>query len=253
MDEAALEQRQVMDYFNETTEFYDRSQLDDEEKFLKFFSFEEDVIPKYVGDVGSCMDIGSGAGVFLKYVSGRYGAHNIVGIDISDGMLAQSLLDKPFQADLTQGSVLDLPVREGRFDLVFMEEVLHHLVSKSRADSKKLAKRAIGNIKSMIRPGGAFILREEYYESWLAPTLSSTLIMLLLSLFNALRMKLPHREAHIGLQVSFYTRDEIRAMVEESGGKILEARDVNWTKTLGERVALVKNMGKMYYLIKFEE
>src|SRR4030042_540779 len=92
--------------------------------------------------------------------------------DISDGMLAQSLLDKPFQADLTQGSVLDLPVREGRFDLVFMEEVLHHLVSRSRADSKKLAKRAIGNIKRMVRPGGAFILREEYYESWLIPTIS---------------------------------------------------------------------------------
>jgi len=252
MDEATLEQRQVMDYFNETTEFYDRSQLDDEYKFLSFFSFEEEVIPKYLGHIDSCMDIGSGAGVFLRYVSGRYGAHNVVGIDISEGMLAQSLLDKPFQADLAQGSVLDLPVREGRFDLVFMEEVLHHLVSKNRADSKKLARRAIGNIKRMIRPGGAFILREEYYESWFAPTLSSTLIMLLLSLFNALRMRLPHKEAHMGLKVSFYTRDEIRAMVEEAGGEILEARDLKWTKTLGERAALVKNMGKMYYLIKFD-
>ena len=252
MDEATLEQRQVMDYFNETTEFYDRSQLDDEYKFLSFFSFEEEVIPKYLGHIDSCMDIGSGAGVFLRYVSGRYGVHNVVGIDISEGMLAQSLLDKPFQADLAQGSVLDLPVREGRFDLVFMEEVLHHLVSKNRADSKKLARRAIGNIKRMIRPGGAFILREEYYESWFAPTLSSTLIMLLLSLFNALRMRLPHKEAHMGLKVSFYTRDEIRAMVEEAGGEILEARDLKWTKTLGERAALVKNMGKMYYLIKFD-
>jgi len=253
MDEAALEQRQVIDYFNETINFYDRSYLDDEDKFLTFFSFEEEVIPKYLGRVDSCMDIGSGAGIFLKYVSGRYGAHNIVGIDISEGMLAQSLLDKPFQADLAQGSVLDLPVRERRFDLVFMEEVLHHLVSKSPADSKKLARRAIGNIKRIIRPGGAFILREEYYESWLAPTLSSTLIMLLLSLFNALSIKLPHKEAHIGLRVSFYTRDEIQAMLEEAGGKILEARDLKWTKTLGERAALVKNMGKMYYLIKFEE
>jgi len=252
MDEAALGQRQVMDYFNETIEFYDRSQLDDEDKFLSFFSFEEEVIPKYLGRVESCMDIGSGAGVFLRYVSERYDAHNVVGIDISEGMLAQSLLDKPSQADLAQGSVLDLPVREGRFDLVFMEEVLHHLVSKNRADSKKLARRAIGNIRRMIRPGGAFILREEYYESWFAPTLSSTLIMLLLSLFNALRMRLPYKEAHMGLKVSFYTRDEIRVMVEEAGGEILEARDLKWTKTLGERAALVKNMGKMYYLIKFD-
>jgi len=251
MDEAALEQRQVMDYFNETTGFYDRSQLDDEEKFLRF-SFEEEVIPKYVGGVGSCMDIGSGAGVFLKYVSERHGAHNIIGVDISEGMLAQSLLDKPFQADLAQGSVLDLPVREGRFDLVFMEEVLHHLVSKNRADSKKLARRAISNIRRMVRPGGALILREEYYESWLAPTLSSTLIMHLLSLFNALRVKLPHKEAHMGLRVAFYTRGEIRAMVEEAGGKILEEEDVRWTKTLGERIALVKNMGKMHYIIVFD-
>ena len=252
MDEAALEQRQVIDYFNETTSFYDRSQLDDEEKFLRFFSFEEDVIPKYVGGVGSCLDIGSGTGVFLKYASMKHGAHNVVGVDVSEGMLAQSLLDKPLQADLAQGSVLDLPVREGRFDLVFMEEVLHHLVSRSRADSKKLAKRAISNIRRMIRPGGAFILREEYYESWLAPTLSSTLIMLLLGLFNALRIRLPHKEAHMGLKVAFYTRGEIREMVEEAGGKILEARDVKWTKTLGERAALVKSMGKMYYIIAFD-
>jgi len=251
MDEAALEQRQVMDYFNETTGFYDRSQLDDEEKFLRF-SFEERVIPKYVGDIGSSMDIGSGAGSFSKYVSKRHGAHNVIGIDISEGMLAQSLIDKPFQADLTQGSVLDLPIREGRLDLVFMEEVLHHLVSKSRADSKKLAERAIRNIKRMVRPGGALILREEYYESWLAPTLSSTLIMLLLGLFNALRMKLPHKEAHMGLKVAFYTRDEVRAMVEEAGGKIMEEEDVKWTRTLGERLALVKNMGKMHYIIAFE-
>jgi SAM-dependent methyltransferase len=252
MGEVALGQRQVMDYFNETTEFYDRPQLDDEAKLLRFFSFEEEVIPKYLGDVGICLDIGSGTGVFLKYMSRWHAAHNIVGVDVSEGMLAQSLLDKPSQADLAQGSVLDLPIRRGCFDLVFMEEVLHHLVSRSRADSKQLAKRAIRNVKRMIRPGGAFILREEYYESWLIPTLSSTLIMLLLSLFNAFGVRLPHKEAHMGLNVSFYTRDEIRAMVEEAGGRILEESDLKWTKTLGERTALVKNMGKMYFIVTFD-
>jgi len=250
--ETATEQRQVMDYFNETAEYYDRPQLDEEERLLTFFSFEEETIPKHVGRVGNCLDIGSGAGVFLKYVTMRHGADNVVGVDVSEGMLAQSLHDKPSQADLVQGSVLDLPVREGRFDLVFMEEVLHHLVSKSRADSKRLARRAISNIRRMIRPGGAFILREEYYESWLVPTLSSTLIMLLLGLFNALGVMLPHKEAHMGLNVSFYTRDEIRGMVEEAGGRILEERDLKWTKTLGERAALVKSMGKMCFMITFD-
>ncbi|MCW4049049.1 MAG: class I SAM-dependent methyltransferase [Candidatus Bathyarchaeota archaeon] len=247
------ENNQVKEYFNETIQFYDRSNLDTDTKQREFFFFEEEFIPKYFDSIDCCIDIGCGAGMFLEYITRYYEVSHVVGLDISNGMLAEVKPKKPASVELTQGSILEFPYKKNQYDMVYMDDVLHHIVSKRRSESKKLVMRALENIKHITKPNGIFILREQFYESYFIPTISSKIIMFLLNLFNALGLKLPHREAHIGLLVTFYTRSEIRELIETLGGRILEKRDRIWRKSIGDILILVKNMGKSYLVIDFPD
>lgn len=245
------DQNNVRDYFNDTTEFYDRSYIETDAEASRFFFFEEDVLPRYIDRVISCIDLGCGGGVFLNYIKKKHGVSHVFGLDISESMLMDARKHKDGSVGLAQGSILHLPFEDNKFDLVYMDDVLHHIVSKRRSGSKKLAIQTLENIKRITKPNGIFILREQYYESYLILTISSHIIMFLLNLSNSLGIKLPHKEAHIGLLVTFYTRKELQQMIELVGGRIIELSDRKWRKGLTDHLALVKNMGKIYFVIDF--
>ena len=244
-------QKKVKEFFDEENQYYDRAYLNTEDKIRKYFFFEEEVIPKYLPRIGSCIDIGCGAGTFIEYIKNYYESEHAVGFDISDSMLNKFKQNNHNSSELTQGSILELPYRENQFDLVYMDDVIHHLVSQRRKNSKEQVIKALKNIKKITKPEGIFILREQYYESHIIPTISSRIIMFLLNLSKATGFKLPHKEAHIDLQVTFYTRKEINEIIESLGGKIIERRDKKWKRGIGDYLALVKNMGKSHLVIKF--
>jgi ubiquinone/menaquinone biosynthesis C-methylase UbiE len=247
------EQNNVREYFNDALEFYDRSYIETDAEASRFFFFEEGVLPKYIDRVISCIDLGCGSGIFLNYIKKKYGVTYVFGLDISESMLTEACKHKDGSVELAQGSILDLPFDDKKFDLVYMDDVLHHIVSERRNESKRLAIQALENIKRITKPNGIFILREQYYESYLIQTISSHTIMFLLNLFNSLGIKLPHKEAHIGLLVTFYTRKELQQMIEEVGGRIIELDDRKWRKGLMDYLALVKSMGKTYFVIDFPD
>ena len=113
-------------------------------------------------------DVGTGTG-FLAELALDSGAR-VIGIDISDGMLAQvtsRLGGRPFEA--RHGDTAALPLENGEVDAVLGNMVLHH------ADDPP---SAIREMARALKPGGRLVitdadthshewLREEQHDRWL--------------------------------------------------------------------------------------
>jgi ubiquinone/menaquinone biosynthesis C-methylase UbiE len=64
------------------------------------------------------------------------------------------------------GSALDLPEPDGSFDGVLVSMLLHHLIGKSVAESKKNVSRAIAEACRVLKPGGKLVIVESCIPTW---------------------------------------------------------------------------------------
>jgi SAM-dependent methyltransferase len=106
------------------------------------------------------VDLGCGFGWFCRWARGQ-GAAQVVGLDLSEKMLARARATTPDsaityqRADLEQ---LDLP--EARFDLAYSSLALHYVED---------AARLFGTIRQALVPNGDFIFSTEH-PIYMAPT-----------------------------------------------------------------------------------
>ena len=138
------------------------------------------------------LDIGSGTGFYIDLWK-RLGARSITGSDFAP--FAVQALRRKFpgarfeELDITRA---DLPRDLGPFDVISAFDILYHIVDDDRY------RRAIANIRSRLRPGGFFVLSENF---------------------------LP-RERETGLHQVSRTYAEIVAMLSESGFEVLRRAPV---------------------------
>lgn len=111
----------------------------------------QETIAAATGEVSatSILELGTGTGETLRHVVARHPDARVIGIDENDGMLAVARGIVP-DADLRVGMLQD-PLPEGPFDLVFSALAVHHL----DGDEKAALFRAVAN---HLTPGGRFVL-----------------------------------------------------------------------------------------------
>jgi SAM-dependent methyltransferase len=101
-------------------------------------------------------DIGSGTGFYVRLWS-RLGAKSITGSDFSPfavRALREEFPDRRFlELDITTNA---LPADLGQFDVVSAFDILYHIVEDDAY------RRALANIRSLVRPGGYFIFSENF-------------------------------------------------------------------------------------------
>jgi len=76
-----------------------------------------------------------------------------------------------------------LPFKENSFDCIHMEALLHHIVGRSKAESKNKAAAAILEARRVLKPGGFLLLTELYFESVGVLTLTSSMLFAFLHFF----------------------------------------------------------------------
>lgn len=100
-----------------------------------------------LGDLSglSVLDAGCGKGRFARALLDKYPSADIWGVDISDSML----LNAPPGIKTRQGSLLNLPFKECRFDHAYCVEALEHAMDPSAA---------VSELCRVVRPGGRIII-----------------------------------------------------------------------------------------------
>jgi ubiquinone/menaquinone biosynthesis C-methylase UbiE len=97
------------------------------------------------------LDVGSGTGLLLQKLRGRWPATKLVGLDLSFEMLGQGQrnIEPQDDIDMLQGSVYELPFADGTFDLITNAISSHWYLE---LDS------ALGEIARVAKPGARLLM-----------------------------------------------------------------------------------------------
>ncbi len=96
---------------------------------------------------GKILDIGCGVGSLLKRVP-RTSSQKLFGIDIAPKLIEEAGKANP-DADVRVGDAEALPYESGMFDVVFMTEVLEHMLDFDKA---------VSELVRVLKPGGTAIV-----------------------------------------------------------------------------------------------
>jgi demethylmenaquinone methyltransferase/2-methoxy-6-polyprenyl-1,4-benzoquinol methylase/phosphoethanolamine N-methyltransferase len=100
------------------------------------------------------LDVGCGTGNLTMAAKVRVGADGEVhGIDAAPEMIQEAerkAADKDLDIHYQVGLIEDIPLPDGRFDVVLSSLMLHHL-------PKDLKRRGIAEIARVLKPGGRFV------------------------------------------------------------------------------------------------
>jgi SAM-dependent methyltransferase len=135
-----------------TQEYYDRfSETYDNDRHRGYHrlidELELDLVRRY-GAGKDVFEAGCGTGLLLREAAGF--ARTAVGLDLSRGMLTPA---RARGLTVVQGSITDVPLPSGSFDLVYCMKVLAHIPP---------IERAVAELARLVRPGGHLLL--EFYN-----------------------------------------------------------------------------------------
>ena len=108
------------------------------------------------------LDVGNG-GIF-DYDTAL--VNNIVAVDLFFDELPDKIYTKKRNVSWKNGSALDLPENNDKYDAVLMVMLLHHLVGNSVSESIKNIHLAIHEAHRVLKPGGKLIVVESCIPRW---------------------------------------------------------------------------------------
>lgn len=231
----------IGNFFDKNINFYGKVNLYDcDYYFLNFIKTNQNQ------DL-NLLDIGGGSGTFAKFVVNNCPTINVTVLDPSERLLGE--IDDT-QIRKVKGKLPNQILLDSRFDYIHIKEVFHHITGPSIKSSRELLRKSLFTIKEYLNDDGFLLIHELFYESYLIPALSRTLVFYLLALQNKLRIKIPAREFLMNLEVCFYTRAEFRSMLGDCGFKIVGYYENFFGDDFKKRAIFLQNWGRMLFILK---
>jgi SAM-dependent methyltransferase len=192
------------------------------------------------------LDVGCGSGKFILGLTERGVVESGVGFDISQGMLPD---EDTSGVKFFQASATSIPIRSGTFDIATINDVLHHLVGPSRAESRANAVDCLREALHSVDDSGFVVITEQFYEGPVGnSSLTAQLVFWALNRFDTLASYLD-QDAVEGLRVSFYTREELRDIIREAGGSIESTTVSELEDDSILRKILIQQRGRIHFVV----
>ena len=112
-------------------------------------------------NLGKVLEVGGGSGYLLGLL-----AEEIEAVQLINCELAYHVYRKQVNSSivLVGGNALNLPFAESEFDYVIAKNLLHHLVGRTRRESKGFAQRAAIELRRVAKSRGYLIILEQYHQ-----------------------------------------------------------------------------------------
>lgn len=234
------------EFFDDHSDFYGKVQIQDYDNFFI------DFIRKQNNNNKIFLDIGGGSGIFASFLKKNCNELDVFLMDPSLKMLEKNT-DKTivkFQGYFPDK--LNNPNNKN-FNYILLKEVLHHVTGKSIKETKALAIESLLNTKKIMADDGYLMIHELFYESYIYPQFSRTLIFYLLKFQEKFQVKFPFKEFLLGLSVCFYTRNDLEKFFKECGFIIIDSYEVDFPQNLQKKGLLLKKWGRTMYILKMED
>jgi SAM-dependent methyltransferase len=190
--------------------------------------FAAEFIREHAGPGASLVDLGCGVGDTLAYVKEATGIEDVAGLDVSPRCLEQTR--ERVGCETFQGSIYDpafAATIERRFDFGVLAAVLHHLIGRTRKESRRYAELALRNSVELLKPGGHLIVLEPVFEP--RRVLDGLFYVKKgMSKVSSKRIGVGGYWNNIGVPVvSYYTNEQLAQMVSSTPGLTIVARDID--------------------------
>ncbi len=216
------------------------------------FKFAVDAINRYKRTDSSLLDLGCGTGNILAHLKNETNLNDYHGLDVSKQCLSKT--EQRLRCSTHVGSILqdDLSgVVNKKFDFVIVGAVLHHLIGKSREESKKCVQKAIRNALALCKTNGYLIIHEPIFY----PAITMDIIFWIKKLLSSVTTKRISVFGHwnnLGSPVvSYLSHEELFAFVEQNKDCVIEDKEMKKTElTLMYRLAGITRRYDTTVLIK---
>jgi SAM-dependent methyltransferase len=204
----------TIEYFDSHVPEYSTARLEHVARFVR----------EHSGPDAALIDLGCGVGNTLAFMKDAGGVADVAGLDVSARCLEQTR--ELVGCRTYQGSVFDPAVVdqvEGKFDFAVLAAVLHHLIGRTRKESRQHAQTALENAVRLLKPGGYVIVLEPIFYPPLAMD-GVFYVKKLVSKFTSGRASIGGYWNNLGAPVvSYYTNEQLEEMVSGVRGlKIVE-------------------------------
>jgi ubiquinone/menaquinone biosynthesis C-methylase UbiE len=151
---------------------------------------------------------------------------------------------------LIGGNALEIPFKDCTFDWVVIKNLLHHLVGRTRRESKAFVKRAVEQLERVTKDGGYIIILDQYNRH----RFFSSVIFYLTLFFSVFGISFKSFGLGKNVIVSFLTPDETMNFLMD-GGNV----EIVYSKENRLRVSrkfkytvLMSNIGRLLVIGKVE-
>ncbi|MFH8038995.1 MAG: class I SAM-dependent methyltransferase [Candidatus Aenigmatarchaeota archaeon] len=194
------------------------------ENKLKFFDRKDYKLLQFIENIKriegnkklEILDVGCGTGNTLENINKYFPGNNLYGIDITASLIDYAKKLRSPNIRFEVGSVLNIPFKECKFDVLLLENVLHHIVGPTRNISKQLMKDAIKECIRVLKKPGYILIDEclvrSRFDSYILFYLTQ-----IYSKINFLNIEISSLEICEEIIVSFLTQAEFIEILESSG------------------------------------
>jgi len=196
------------------------------------FAHVERFLHSHAGPGSSLIDVGCGTGNTLEHLRGATPIAHVAGLDVSSACLARTR--ERLGCRTYQGSIYDPRVVEAigdRFDFALLSAVLHHLIGRTRSESRHYAQLAVQHAARLLKPGGHVLVVEPVFYPERAMD-AVFYVKKAVSRVTARRIPILGYWNNIGAPVvSYYTHEQLVEMVGSAGGLAIRERHVDPVKS----------------------